>query len=577
MTKIKNLLSASQATPESLSFIDYSEIPDPFEIIDEELAPFLKKAELTIWELIKTGLWQPALLAITKLAIFAIFLVNTFVVSRLGLDEIKAMQLTTPLFVLVFSVIRSVISSAVLINNQHQAQNGQDKVFLGKLITHADIIAILLCLGVTPFYLSITKIFELTGTSSELNHLIFLFTFMQALALYPLSLMEAELQLPINLKKNFINIITSFIYGGLTAFSSWAFTLGKIGFPKIGVIGPPLAYLIGSVGGSLFLRLYYLVYRKEYSPYHLFKNLFTFWRIVNKNIFKQYLSLGSRLSLQNFFDTLVPLLTVFILNYLGSEHTLAIYAVGIMIWTILNTMTITAAISLTRDLGRLKNMADFRRLVGVGLSGLIGTTAVLTTGLCLGAEGVCAAMAGPNITLNPELLDEAIIALKLMTIASITNAIKNYLIGILKSTTDIILPTIATILFQIIIPLPITFLFRLILDLMGISMADLLNNAGFHISEAWFNPANEYMMMMILSQTLLNLLLIRRIQFKTSMASLNHENLFNKTTDACRGLLSSINMFTQHPSDARTGNIELLYEEDESQPLIPIKQEFRKK
>ena len=232
--------------------------------------------------------------ALESILISLIGSVDTMMVSTLGTAAIAAVGLTNqPKFILlaiIFS-LNTAITAIVARRKGQKDQNGANSTLRQGLMLSAPLSAILAALG----YIFATPLMRFTGAnedtllmSTQYFRIITVSIFFSAVCMTINAAQRGagntRISMKTNILSNIVNLVLNYLLIG-----------GKLGFPKLGVVGAGIATLVGTVAG-LILAIFSVIGKHKFL--HLdFKSKWTF----DKETLKVICSIGGSAMVEQVF------------------------------------------------------------------------------------------------------------------------------------------------------------------------------------------------------------------------------------------------------------------------------------
>lgn len=242
-------------------------------------------------------------------------IIDTFMVSSLGSAAVAAIGLTTqPKFIaLSFFIAISVSVSALVARRRGE----EDKRKANQTMVTALIFAVILCLIISTLFVTFTpQIIRLAGSAPETHDLaVSYFRIIMAGLIFNVISMtinagqrgsgNTQIAFITNLVSSLVNILFNYLLIG-----------GNLGFPKLGVTGAALATVLGTLVAAI-MSFSSLFRRSSYMSFRLIvRDKLNF----AKNIFKEMLSLGSNIFVENIAARIGFLVTAVTAAKLGTDQ-----------------------------------------------------------------------------------------------------------------------------------------------------------------------------------------------------------------------------------------------------------------
>jgi len=279
-----------------------------------------------------------------------------------------------------------------------------------------------------------------------------------AFSLIPMIMFQAFKQFSDGLSQTKYAMWATLLANVINVVLNYLLIYGKLGFPKLGIVGAAIGTLISRVVMLLFIWLL-LKSKEKFQPYITDLNFMS----IKKSVVKKILSLGVPSALQMFFEVAIFTAGIWLSGVLGSNAQAA-NQIALKLSSLTFMVGMGLSVAATIRVGNQKGLQDFKELRRVAFSVFLLTffVEVVFAGVFVAFHNIF-----PDLFVNynnisdlgntMEVVKIASVLLLIAAVFQISDGIQVVVLGALRGLQDVKIPTILIFIAYWVVGFPISY------------------------------------------------------------------------------------------------------------------------
>lgn len=354
--------------------------------------------------------------------------IAVFMLASLGKNYLAAVGLASTTFTTVMTLTGTIFSSVgILISHQRGQANNLTEI--GSLIKNSFYLAFFFAISGCLLLWNMSTILLAFGQNPQLVALTKNYFHFAGLSLFPLLLSMIVVQFYIGIGKPRFALFMTLLSLPFLITASYAFILGKLGMPKMGLAGISFSMLIIALI-RLFIILVYLWLDKSLQLYNLFSGPWS----VNEIFCKKIIKLGFPISIQFGGELAAMTAATYLMGYFGATALAASQIVSqysMLIIMIILGLSQAVSILISKAYGEQDSNA-IRYYFRAGLIIQLGLFILVSLLYFILPKFLISLYLNLNIPSNQPIINLAIIFFFISAIALLFDGLRNYFSGALR-------------------------------------------------------------------------------------------------------------------------------------------------